>query len=349
MMSTIETLERAYCKHLEKKTSNLRELLEGIGYGHLCTEIIPSSLKDGYRNRAKFKIYARKTNVELRGTDPIQGDVFFEDALWILPEWGRSLVISIVEILSSMFLEFPVDGFEIQLTHGREEAHTLLSVKRAHSLDYSELSDTLLTEIPELKGVAIPSQKAEFGQSILNHNILDTDIRAHYDAFFQSNVCLTPGLVEDVRASCPVSLPKMLDLYCGVGLFSLLSGSKERKIEGVDNNTKAIESAQKNAASLGLKEASYVCLPVQEYFQQQDVERPDIVLVDPPRTGCEAQVISMIARLKPERICLVSCAVDTYVRDLSQWKKEGYTAESLRALDMFPFSEFVETVTVLNR
>jgi 23S rRNA (uracil1939-C5)-methyltransferase len=141
----------------------------------------------------------------------------------------------------------------------------------------------------------------------------------------------------------------MLDLYCGVGLFSLLSGNKKRKINGVDSNTKAIESAQKNAARLGLEGASYVCLAVQEYFQKYDVESPDIVIVDPPRTGCQAQVISMIARLKPQKICLVSCAIDTHVRDLIQWKKEGYAAESLHALDMFPFSEFIETVTVLNR
>ena len=284
-MSPIETLERAYSKHLKEKASVMREHLEEVGYGHLCTEIIPSPLKDGFRNRAKFKIYARKGSVELKGTGPVQGDVFFEDVLWILPEWGRMLVVHIAEILTSMLLEFPVYGFEIQLTHGREEAHTLLSVKRTQSLDYSELSSTLRTEILELKGVAIPSQKAEFGQSFLNHNILDTDIRAHYDAFFQSNICLTTDLVKEVRASCPLSLSTMLDLYCGVGLFSLLSGNKKRKIKGVDSNTKAIESARMNAARLGLEGASYVCLPVQEYFQEYDVESPNIVLVDPPRSG----------------------------------------------------------------
>jgi tRNA/tmRNA/rRNA uracil-C5-methylase (TrmA/RlmC/RlmD family) len=349
-MSRVETLERAYSKHLEKKTSVMRELLEGVGYGHLCTEIIPSSLKDGYRNRAKFKIYPRNGRIELKGTDPIQGEVFYEDALWILPEWGRELVTRIAEIISSMFQEFPVDGFEIQLTHGREEAHALLSIKRTHSLNCSELSGALLAEVSELKGVAIPSQKAEFGQSFLNHNILDTDIRAHYDAFFQSNILLTPDLVEEVRVSCTQFLSaKMLDLYCGVGLFSLLSGRKERKIVGVDSNRKAIESARMNAARLGFEGVSYVCSSVREYFQKHDVECPDLVLVDPPRSGCQAQVISMIANLEPEKICLVSCAIDTHVLDLFQWKKEGYIAESLRALDMFPFSEFIETVTLLNR
>jgi tRNA/tmRNA/rRNA uracil-C5-methylase (TrmA/RlmC/RlmD family) len=349
-MSKVQTQERAYNIHLEEKTSVMSEVLEGVGYGHLCTEIIPSSLKDGYRNRAKFKIYPRNGRIELRGTDPIQGEVFYGDALWILPEWGRELVTRIAEIISSKFQAFPVDGFEIRLTHGREEAHTLLSVKRTHSLDYSEFSSTLLTEISELKGVAIPSQKAEFGRSFLNHKILDTDIRAHYDAFFQSNILLTPDLVEEVRDSCRQSLSaKMLDLYCGVGLFSLLSGKKERKIKGVDSSRKAIESAQKNADRLGLKNASYVCSSVQEYFQKHDVGSQDIIFVDPPRSGCQAQVISMIASLKPEKICLVSCAIDTHVRDLFQWKKEGYTAESLRAVDMFPFTEFIETVTLLNR
>lgn len=349
-MSQVETLERAYSKHLDEKTSVMRELFENIGYGHLCTEIIPLFLKDGFRNRAKFKIYQRNRRIELKGTDPIQGEVFYEDALWILPEWGRKLVTRIAEIFSSMFQRFPVDGFEIQLTHGRKEAHILLSVKRALSLSYSEISGILLAKLTELKGVAVPSQKAEFGQSFLNHSILDTDICAHYNAFFQSNILLTPDLVEEVRGSCTRSLPaKMLDLYCGVGLFSLLSGRKDRMIVGVDSSRKAVESARMNAARLGLKDASYVCSSVQEYFRKHVVECPDLVLVDPPRSGCQSQVISMIANLEPEKICLVSCAIDTHVRDLLQWKKEGYAAESLCALDMFPFTEFIETVTLLNR
>lgn len=349
-MSQVETIEIAYRKHLEKKTSVMRRSLEGIGYGHLFSEIIPSPLKDGYRNRAKFKIYPRDRKVELKGTDPIQGEVLYEEALWILPEWGRAIVKQVAHIISSSYPDFLVDGFEIQLTHGWKEAHITLSVKRSIVHPYSELAQTLLAEISALKGIAVPSQKVDFGEAFLNHRLLKVNIFAHYDAFFQSNLHLTPELVREVLSICVQSPPsKIVDVYCGVGLFSLFIGKKGSRILGVDNDKKAIESARINAAKMGLKKASYFCSSAEEFVEGHDLGFPDIILIDPPRAGCQPQVISRIASVRSPRVCLVSCAIDTHVRDLVQWNRKGYFPESFQAFDMFPFTEFIETVTLLNR
>ncbi|UCE21539.1 MAG: class I SAM-dependent RNA methyltransferase [Candidatus Aminicenantes bacterium] len=328
----------------------MRSHLDGIGYGHLCSKIIPSPLKDGYRNRAKFKIYPRDGKIELKGTDPIQGEVPYEEALWILPEWGRAVVKQVADIISSGYPAFPVDGFELQLTHGRKEAHTTLSVKRSIVHPYSELAQTLLAEISAVKGIAVPSQKSEFGEAFLNHSLLNTDILAHYDAFFQSNLHLTPELLTKVTSICVQTPPaEIVDVYCGVGLFSLFIGKKGSRILGVDNDKKAIESARRNAAKMGLKKASYVCSSAEEFVEGHDPGCPDIILIDPPRAGCQPQVISSLARVRSPKICLVSCAIDTHVRDLVQWSREGYVPVSFQALDMFPFTEFIETVTLLNR
>jgi tRNA/tmRNA/rRNA uracil-C5-methylase (TrmA/RlmC/RlmD family) len=341
--------ERAYKKHLEKKTSVMRGHLDGIGYGHLCREIIPSPVKDGYRNRAKFKIYPRDRKIELKGTDPIQGEVPYEETLWILPEWGRVIIEQVVEIISSRYQAFPVDGFELQLTHGRKEAHITLSVKRSIAHPYSELAQAILAEVSALRGVAVPSQKTEFGEAFLNHRLLNTDICAHYDAFFQSNLHLAPELVKAVLSICVQSPPsEMVDVYCGVGLFSLFIGKRGSRVLGVDSSEKAIESARINAAKMGLKDASYVCSTAEEFVAEHGLECPDIILIDPPRAGCHHQVISGIARVRSPKICLVSCAIDTHVRDLVQWSREGYVPGSFQALDMFPFTEFIETVTLLN-
>jgi tRNA/tmRNA/rRNA uracil-C5-methylase (TrmA/RlmC/RlmD family) len=348
-MSQVETIEKAYSKYLEKKTSVMRGLLDGIGYGHLCSEIIPSPVKDGYRNRAKFKIYPRYEKIELKGTDSVQGETPYEEALWILPEWGREIIQQVAEIISLRYQDFPVDGFELQLTHGRKEAHITLSVKRSIVLPYSELAQTLLAEISALKGIAVPSQKKEFGDAFLNHRMLDTDICAHYDAFFQSNLHLTPELVRIVTSICVQSPPaEIVDVYCGVGLFSLFIGKKGSRILGVDSHEKAIESARVNAAKMGLKDASYVCSSAEEFMEEHDLGCPDIILIDPPRAGCQPQVISRIASVGSPRACLVSCAIDTHVRDLVQWSRKGYVPVSFHALDMFPFTGFIETVTLLN-
>lgn len=348
-MSQIETLERAYRIHLEKKTSIIRKHLDGIGSGHLFGEIISSPLKDGYRNRAKYKIYPRDRKIELKGTDPIQGEVLYKRTLWILPEWGRVIINQVVEIISSRYQAFPVDGFELQLTHGRKEAHITLSVKRSIIQPYSELAQTLLAEVSALKGIAIPSQKTEFGEAFLNHRLLNKDICAHYDAFFQSNLHLTPELVKAVLSICVQSpLSEIVDVYCGVGFFSLFIGEKGSRILGIDTDKKAIESARINAAKMGLKKASYICSSAEEFVAEHGLGGPDIILIDPPRAGCQPQVISSIAHARSPKICLVSCAIDTHVNDLVKWSREGYVPVSFQALDMFPFTEFIETVTLLN-
>ncbi len=350
MVNQTHLQEKAYRIHLEKKTSVMRGRLDGIGYGHLCSGIIPSPLKDGYRNRAKFKIYPRDEKIELKGTDPVQGETPYEEALWIFPEWGRELIKQIADIISSGYQAFPVDGFELQLTHGRKEAHITLSVKRSIVHPYSELAQRLLAEISALKGIAVPSQKKEFGEAFLNHSLLDTDILAHYDAFFQSNLHLTPELLTEVMSICVQSPPaEIVDVYCGIGLFSLFIGKKGSRILGVDSHEKAIESAQINAAKMGLKKASYVCSSAEEFVKESNLGCPDIILIDPPRAGCQPQVISRISSVSSPRICLVSCAIDTHVRDLVQWKQEGYVPVSFQAFDMFPFTEFIETVTLLSR
>jgi 23S rRNA (uracil1939-C5)-methyltransferase len=342
--------EKAYRTHLEKKTSVIRERLGGIGSGHLCSEVIPSPVKDGYRNRAKFRIYPKDGKIELKATDPVRGEVLYEEALWILPEWGREIIQQVAEIIASGYQAFPVDGFEIQLTHGRKEAHITFSVKRTIVHPYSELAQTLLAEISALKGIAVPSQKKEFGETFLNHRLLNTDICAHYDAFFQSNLHLTPELVSKVLSDCAQFPPaEIMDVYCGVGLFSLFSAEKSSRILGVDSSEKAIESARINAAKMGLKDASYVCSTAEEFVEEHGLGCPDIILIDPPRAGCQPRVISRIARVRSPRICLLSCAIDTHVRDLVQWNREGYVPAYFQAFDMFPFTEFIETVTLLKR
>jgi 23S rRNA (uracil1939-C5)-methyltransferase len=345
----MQSLITLYRENLEIKNRWMIGLLEGIGLSHLCNTIIPSPLDDGFRNRAKFRIFHAKNGIRVKGTSPRDGSVAFEKSLWILPEWSRQVVRNVIAFIQKNRKDFVVDGFEIQLAHGKKNVHATFSVNRSITEPYDEFVLALLTKIPEIVGVAIPAQKLEVGETFLVHTIGDKNFRAHYASFFQSNLHLTPELVAHVdRISTELSVREVIDLYCGVGLLSLSIGEKNTKIIGIDTNKRAITSAQKNANNMGFLSANYSVSSLERFVHTAKIGANRLVVINPPRSGCPLVVISAIASQNPDYIILVSCSLETHVLDLSEWEKMGYKILSLKAFDMFPFTDFLETVTLLK-
>jgi 23S rRNA (uracil1939-C5)-methyltransferase len=267
-----------------------------------------------------------------------------------MPTWGRKLVTQIVEIISVWLERFWIDGFEVQLSHGNRHAHVTLSVKKQERKSSLELANSLLERIANLDGVSIPSKKQVIGKSYLLHNINKRSFFSQYTAFFQSNIRLTPRLVNEVKQKCAnIDFYRILDLYCGVGLFSLSIAGGSTPVIGVDINKRAIDSARLNAKNLGLSLVSFVCSPVENYLQNASISPHDFVIFDPPRTGCPQSLISIISKRKSSNICSISCNPHTQIRDLKKWIGNGYSVQSIAALDMFPFTEFLETVVFLHR
>ncbi len=338
-----------YKSYILEKTAVMREQLRVLNCGPLCSTIVPSPMGTGFRNRAKFKIFHKDRSLRIVGTDPIRGEAPVEETLWILPEWARACVLAVCEFIQDNYYESPIDGFEIQLTHGRKQCHISLSVRRGASDSYEELIGNLIENISALHGVAVPSKKKEFGEPFLNHRILDLDILAHYLAFFQSNIHLIPKLLQNVRSSLKKdSFRTIIDLYCGAGLFSIVLRDKAAEIKGVDSAQWAVKSAKLNGERLGLHHVNFLCLSVEEFLEGAALSKNDLLILNPPRQGVSPVVIETIASMRPRKICLVSCFLKTHLRDLKLWRDLGYSIRSLAAFDMFPFTDFLETVTVLE-
>ena len=338
-----------YKAYLKKKTAVMSVQLRGLDGGFLCSSIAPSPLVAGFRNRAKFKIYSKNDHIRIMGTDPIQGEVPASESFWILPEWGRRCVLDVYEIIMDTYQTCPVDGFEIQLTHGQKECHVILSVKKGAYSSYGKLAETQIENISRLKGVAIPSLKMEIGELFLNHRILDLDIFAHYLAFFQSNLHLIGKLLHNVRSSLKMdSFKRIVDLYCGVGLFSLSLRDRAPEILGADSSKWAVKSGIINGEHLDSNQTKIICTSVERFLEAHPLLKDDLIFLNPPRQGVSPVVIKTIASQRPRLICLVSCYLETHLRDLKLWKDSGYSIRSLSAFDMFPFTDFLETVTVLE-
>ena len=165
-------------------------------------------------------------------------------------------------------------------------------------------------------------------------------------SFFQINHLLLPALIQetvrDARGQAAI------DLYCGVGLFTLPLARRFTEVVGVEANERATRFARMNLESAQLNKAQVITADVGNWLSRYEGNaRPDLLLLDPPRTGAENKVIAGILSIKPARIVYVSCDPATLARDLKKLLAGGYFLDTVAAFDMFPQTHHVETVVRL--
>jgi len=165
-------------------------------------------------------------------------------------------------------------------------------------------------------------------------------------SFFQGNQFLIEQMLE--TALKDAAGETALDLFCGVGLFTLPLARKFRQVIGVEENEQAVDFAEKNVANARLDNVQFVRDGVGEFLSGHNLENTDFVLLDPPRAGTGKATILDIIKLRPKQISYVSCEPSILARDLRIFLDDGYVIESITALDLFPQTHHVETVVRLK-
>ena len=142
------------------------------------------------------------------------------------------------------------------------------------------------------------------------------------------------------------------DLYCGIGTISLFLAQKAKKVCGVEIVPAAIEDARRNAEINGIKNVEFFVGKAEEVLPQQyekTGEPADVIVVDPPRKGCDEVAIRTMIRMAPKRIVYVSCDPATLARDVKMLAAAGYEVKKVCAVDQFGHSGHVETVCLLSK
>lgn len=168
--------------------------------------------------------------------------------------------------------------------------------------------------------------------------------------FFQVNHDLLPQFVETVIGDSSGNLA--LDLYCGVGLFSLFLAKRFETVLGIEGNSQSIELARVNAQTANLPNIIFKTFFVGEWLTKNpdNLKPPDLVLLDPPRSGAERETIECLIELKPQQIVYVSCNPTTLARDLRLLLESNvYKIEQITAFDFFPQTHHIETIVHLRR
>lgn len=194
-----------------------------------------------------------------------------------------------------------------------------------------------------------------YGSGYIEDTLCGVPVRLGPLSFYQVNT-LAAERLYGVAAQYAQLTPDdaLLDLYCGMGTIGLSMADQCRELIGVEIVPEAIESAKANAARMGEAVAAksrFFCADAGQAATQLAAEglHPDIVMLDPPRKGCDEATLSAVVRMAPRRVVYVSCNPATAARDAAWLEKNGYHAEKVQPVDLFPRTKHVEAVLLLTK
>lgn len=189
------------------------------------------------------------------------------------------------------------------------------------------------------------------GEGYITDKLLGLSFRISPKSFYQVNPVQTEKLYATAKEYASLSgKERVLDAYCGIGTIGLTMADKAREIIGVEVNSDAVNDAIKNAELNGIKNAGFINEDAGEFMEKcaQNGESIDVVITDPPRAGCSKKFLDSLISLSPNRIVYISCNPETLARDLFVLKKK-YKVKKIQPFDMFPFTNHVETVVLLEK
>ncbi len=194
--------------------------------------------------------------------------------------------------------------------------------------------------------------KVIFGNGYITDILCGVKIRISPHSFYQVNRAMAEKLYNK---ACEYALPQnktVLDLYCGAGTIGLSMANKAKKIIGIEIVEQAVNDAKFNAKLNNIKNAEFICADATngaEILAGQKI-KPDVVIVDPPRKGCDKNLLNCIAnKFSPERIVYVSCDPATLARDCNIFDDLGYKLIEYTPVDLFPRTCHIETVALLQK
>lgn len=243
----------------------------------------------------------------------------------------------------------------------------IMLVLIVHHKDIPQL-DSFIKEIsskvPQIKSIILNINKRTdnvilgdkeyvvYGTSSIKDKIHDLNFHISSKSFYQVNPIQTEVLYGKALEFANLNGNEtVIDLYCGVGTISMFLAKKAKRVYGIEIVPQAIEDAKANAKLNNLDNIEFICSDAAIFASELSKlnKHIDVVVVDPPRKGCDQTTIDSILKINPERIVYVSCDPATLARDLKLLTNGNYEVKEIQPVDMFPQTFHVETVVLLSK
>ena len=377
--------ELSYKAQLDFKAKKVRGNLERIGgfSAELLDEIMePICGMDEpfyYRNKAQFPIgtdkegkivtgfYAGRTHQIIPNTDCALGVPVNQEILQIIVDFMNRYGVTAYNeetgkgLVRHVLIRYGFKSKEIMvclvingdnLPNSEKLVDKLMRIDGMASITYSVNRENTNVIMGKEIGVL-------WGQSYITDYIGDVKYQISPLSFFQVNPIQTEKLYGLALEYADLKGEETVwDLYCGIGTISLFLAQKAKRVYGVEIVPQAIDDARNNAKINGIENAEFYVGKAEEvlpeYYAQYEREHgvkayADVIVVDPPRKGCDETLLQTMVEMQPERIVYVSCDSATLARDLKYLCENGYKLLKARAVDQFPMTTHVEVVTCLQR
>ena len=366
-----------YTAELRAKQESVLDAFRRIGGLEVpVLDILPSPEVDRYRNKVQFPVGVDKNGVPCIGfyagrTHRIVPCPDCKLQPGVLNEIGNALC--------AFFAQQGIRPYDEQ--SGKGLVRHIFLRRGAHSGQIMVCLVCTRAKLPHAEQLctALREQFPAISTILLNVNAKNTNVILGSE----NHILYGPGYIEDTLCGVPVRLgplsfyqvntlaaerlygvaaqyaqltpdDTLLDLYCGMGTIGLSMANQCRGLIGVEIVPEAIESAKANAARMGEAVAAksrFFCADAGQAATQLAAEglHPDIVMLDPPRKGCDEATLSAVVRMAPRRVVYVSCNPATAARDAAWLEKNGYHAEKVQPVDLFPRTKHCECITALTR
>ena len=325
----------------------------------------------GYRNKAQYPVASKKGRVYAGFFRAGTHEVVENSRCLILPEESDRVKDAVVDYANRYRIpaydEIAHTGLlrHIYVRRGTVSGQVLVCLvvngrKLPHVPELLEALKgipgftTLVLSVNTRKGNAVLGEEfiTLYGPGYIEDTLCGLNFRLSPRSFYQVNHAQAQRLYQAAIGLADISKEDLvLDLYCGVGTITLAMAGAAGKVIGVEVVPQAIEDARDNAQRNGIGNAEFFCGDAGTAALALEAQgiRPDVITVDPPRKGLNADTIEAITRMAPKRLVYVSCDPATLARDVALLKERGFRVEKATAADLFPRCSHVETVVLLSK
>jgi 23S rRNA (uracil1939-C5)-methyltransferase len=215
---------------------------------------------------------------------------------------------------------------------------------------FSNVSSIVNTINANKNNTATGNTKIMYGKSYINEKIGNYIFKISSNSFFQTNSYQVKILYDYIIKTAEFKESDIVyDLYCGTGTIGIYISSYVKKVYGIEIVKNAIEDAKFNAKQNNVKNIFFYTCDMKDYFNNNKIEKPNTIIIDPPRPGLHPQVVKDIIKLSPSKIIYVSCNPSTQARDVKLFLESKYQISDIQPIDMFPHTPHIECVITLKK
>ena len=361
-----------YDEELKYKRQRVIDAVQRIGHLEVdVNNVIGADSVDAYRNKAQYPVliengeliagfYAYKSHRIIPCAGCKLQNAAFDKCLSAFATWVKTAEISSYSeetgrgLLRHIYLRIAEATGEIMAC----------AVINGDSLPMKEVLIDELCKIDGIKSICFNVNKEKsnvilgdktvtvWGSETISDVLLDKRFEISPNSFYQvnHNQCEKLYTIAADYAGLTGS-ETVVDLYCGAGTIGLTMADRAERIFGIEIVPQAIENARRNAEINGINNAEFFCGDALDGAKELEKRKigADVVILDPPRKGCDSALFDVIERMSPKKIVYVSCDSSTLARDLAILDEKGYEAQEITPVDMFPRTPHVECVVLMSR